>query len=176
MGRRAGPVFGAAGVDAGLVMHYFESKERLFRAVMNYPRDSGGVNTEGGDGGAAGQGGGLADHRAGAVAGRAVLDADLPGGGPGSERGIGGQPSLARCDHPRAGRGAAGGHAQAAMVLGVIVVQPMLKLEELAEATPEQVIELLRKGLRLLTRADEAGAAEAEADEAEPERRPDARD
>ena len=52
-----------------------------------------------------------------------------------------------------------------ATVLGVIVSRHMLKLEELAEATPEQVIELLRPCLRLLTRADEAGAAEAEADE-----------
>jgi len=54
-----------------------------------------------------------------------------------------------------AARKAAKGWSCTTRVLGVIVSRHLLKLDELAEAPPEQVIELLRPCLRLLTRADD---------------------
>ena len=145
----------AAGVDAGLVMHYFGSKEDLFRAIVHaapgappastaqeateelLARVTSSLTTEPVQS--------LAVLRSmltypeaaraaseESVAYRARLAATIPG--PGAEL--------------RAAM-------VTAMVLGVIVSRHMLKLEELAEATPEQVIELLRPCLRLLTRAGE---------------------
>lgn len=166
----------AAGVDAGLVMHYFESKERLFRAVMHSApgTPAGGTPQEATEELLARVTASLTTEP---VQSLAVLRSMLTY--PEAARAASEESAAYRARLAATIPGP-GAELRAAMVtatvLGVIVSRHMLKLEELAEATPEQVIELLRPCLRLLTRADEAGAAEAAADEAEPEGRPDARD
>jgi AcrR family transcriptional regulator len=153
----------AAGVDAGLVMHYFGSKESLFRAVMHSApgAPAGGTPQEATEELLARVAASLTTEP---VQSLAVLRSMLTY--PEAARAASEESAAYRARLAATIPGP-GAELRAAMVtatvLGVIVSRHMLKIEELAEATPEQVIELLGPCLRLLT-----GADEAEADEAEP--------
>ena len=152
----------AAGVDAGLVMHYFSSKESLFRAVMHSApgAPAGGTPQEATEELLARVAASLTTEP---VQSLAVLRSMLTY--PEAARAASEESAAYRARLAATIPGP-GAELRAAMVtatvLGVIVSRHMLKIEELAEATPEQVIELLRPCLRLLTRADEADADEAE--------------
>jgi AcrR family transcriptional regulator len=152
----------AAGVDAGLVMHYFGSKESLFRAVMHSApgAPAGGTPQEATEELLARVAASLTTEP---VQSLAVLRSMLTY--PEAARAASEESAAYRARLAATIPGP-GAELRAAMVtatvLGVIVSRHMLKIEELAEATPEQVIELLRPCLRLLTRADEADADEAE--------------
>jgi AcrR family transcriptional regulator len=150
----------AAGVDGGLVMHYFGSKQELFQQV-----------THGGPGlelsGTAEQ----VTEQVLARLGETLATEPVQ--------------SLAlfrsMLTHPEAARmlqeGAAQYQAQLsrpiqaadadlraalvnAVMLGVIVSRHMLSYDALAEASPQQVIDLLRPCLYSLTRADQGPAAD----------------
>ncbi len=149
----------AAGVDAGLVMHYFGSKESLFRAVMHSApgAPTGGTPQEATEELLARVAASLTTEP---VQSLAVLRSMLTY--PEAARAASEESAAYRARLAATIPGP-GAELRAAMVtatvLGVIISRHMLKLEELAEATPEQVIELLRPCLRLLTRADEAEPA-----------------
>ena len=149
-------IAGAAGVDGGLVMHYFGSKQGLFQRVTHarpVPELSG----------SAGQVTELVLARlAESLASEPVHSLAL---------------LRSMLTHPEAAQalreGAARFQAQisrpipaddadvraalvGAVMLGVIVSRHLLNSDELTAASPQQVIDLLRPCLRSLTRADPA--------------------
>jgi AcrR family transcriptional regulator len=149
----------AAGVDAGLVMHYFGSKEALFRQVMH---------------GAPGPPGtGTAQEATDELLARVTASLTTePVRSLAMLRSMLTYPEAARVANEelaayRARFSAAIGGPDAdlraamvtAMVLGLIVSRHLLKIDELADAPPEHVIDLLRPCLVLLTRADQQQAA-----------------
>jgi AcrR family transcriptional regulator len=151
----------AAGVDAGLVMHHFGSKEELFRAVM---RSGPGAPPAGTPQEATEE---LLARVASSLTTEPVQSLAML-------RSMLTHPEAARAASQeladyRARLGAAiqGPDAElraamvTAVVLGVIVSRHLIKLDELADAPPEQVIELLRPCLRFLTRAGEPGGEPA---------------
>jgi AcrR family transcriptional regulator len=147
-------IAGAAGVDGGLVMHYFGSKQGLFQRVTDarpMPELSGSAEqvTEQ-----------ILARLAESIASEPVHSLAL---------------LRSMLTHPEAARtlreGAARFEAQisrpipaddadvraalvGAVMLGVIVSRHLLNSDELSAASPEQVIDLLRPCLRSLTRAD----------------------
>jgi AcrR family transcriptional regulator len=154
----------AAGVDAGLVMHYFGSKEDLFRAVMHSAPGAPPASTaqEATEELLARVASSLTTEP---VQSLAVLRSMLTY--PEAARAASEESAAyrARLSAVIPGPGAELRAAMVtSMVLGVIVSRHLLKLDELAEATPEQVIELLRPCLRLLTRADEPAPGQAAED------------
>lgn len=145
----------AAGVDAGLVMHYFGAKQELFQRVTHAspPRELAGTAEQISEQVLARLAGSLATEP---VHSLAMLRSMLT--------------------HPEAAQAVQEGAAQyraqisrsipapdadlraelvSAIVLGVVVSRHLLKSDGLAAADPEQIIDLLRPGLRSLTRADE---------------------
>ena len=147
-------VAGAAGVDGGLVMHYFGSKQGLFQCVTRarpVPELSGSAEqvTEQ-----------ILARLAESLASEPVYSLAL---------------LRSMLTHPEAAQtlrdGAARFEAEisrpipaddadvraalvGAVMLGVIVSRHLLNSDVLTAASPEQIIDLLRPGLRSLTRAD----------------------
>src|SRR6266700_523039 len=121
-------VASAAGVDAGLVMHYFGSKQELFRRVI----DAAPVPEIGGASGQAAEQllASLADRLANEpVASLTLLRSMLT--------------------NPE---------AASAPILGLMVSRHLIKSDELASADPEQVIKLLRSCvLSLAASSDHSG-------------------
>jgi AcrR family transcriptional regulator len=144
----------AAGVDGGLVMHYFESKDQLFQRVTHPPttQDFSGTAEEVTEQ--------ILDRLAESLTSEPVQSLAL---------------LRSMLTHPEAAdvlrEGAAEYQAQisrpiqaddadlrAALVssvwLGVVVSRHLLKYDALSDASPQDVIKLLRPCLRFLTRAD----------------------
>jgi AcrR family transcriptional regulator len=147
-------IAGAAGVDGGLVMHYFGSKQGLFQCVTRarpVPELSGSAEqvTEQ-----------VLARLAESLASEPVYSLAL---------------LRSMLTHPEAAQtlreGAARFEAEisrpipaddadvraalaGAVMLGVIVSRHLLNSDALTAASPEQIIDLLRPGLRSLTRAD----------------------
>ena len=150
----------AAGVDGGLVMHYFGSKQELFQRVTH---DTPVQELTG-----------TVDHVTEQILARL---ADSLANEPVQSLAL----LRSMLTHPEAARamreGAARYQAQisrpiaaddaelraalvSAVMLGVIVSRHLLRTEALSDASPEHVIELLRPCLRSLTRADSGSAAD----------------
>ena len=149
-------IAGAAGVDGGLVMHYFGSKQELFQRVtqaQSVPELSGSAEqvTEQ-----------ILARLAASLASEPVHSLAL---------------LRSMLTHPEAAQtlreGAARLQAEisrpipaddadvraalvSAVMLGVIVSRHLLNSDPLTTASPQQVIDLIRPGLRSLTRADHA--------------------
>jgi AcrR family transcriptional regulator len=146
----------AAGVDAGLVMHYFGSKDELFAHAASLPSDEL-------PGGTAEQ---LAEALLTSLAGRldgepvgslAVLRSMLTNARAADRYRAAGEPQLSRIS---AAIPAADAELRAgllsAIVHGVIIERYLLRLGPLADAPPEQIIELLRPCFHLLAAAEPA--------------------
>ena len=150
----------AAGVDGGLVMHYFGSKQELFQRVTHdapVPELTG-----------------TADHVTEQIlASLADSLANEPVQSLALLRSMLTHPEAARAMREGAARyqaqisrpiAADDAELRAALVgavmLGVIVSRHLLRTEALSDASPEHVIELLRPCLRSLTRADSGSAAD----------------
>jgi AcrR family transcriptional regulator len=150
----------AAGVDGGLVMHYFGSKQELFQRVT-HDRPVQELT-------------GTADHVTEQILARL---ADSLANEPVQSLAL----LRSMLTHPDAARamreGAALYQAQiskpipaddaelraalvSAMMLGVIVSRHLLRTEALSDASPEHVVDLLRPCLRSLTRAGSGSAAD----------------
>jgi AcrR family transcriptional regulator len=150
----------AAGVDAGLVMHYFGSKQELFQRVTHgrtVPELTG-----------------TADHVTEQIL---AMLADSLATEPVQSLAL----LRSMLTHPEAAQvmreGAARYQAQisrpiaaddaelraalvSAVMMGVIVSRHLLRTEALSDASPEHVIDLLRPCLRSLTRAGRVSAAD----------------
>jgi AcrR family transcriptional regulator len=143
-------VASAAGVDAGLVMHYFGSKQELFRRVIDAAPAPG---VSGAPGQAAEQIlAGLADRLASEpVASLALLRSMLtnPEAASAARAGIARYEAQIAQAIPAddAGLRAA---IISAITLGITVSRHLIKTDELASADPAQVISLLRPGLLAL--------------------------
>lgn len=148
----------AAGVDAGLVMHYFGSKDELFARAAEVPADDF-------------PGGGSADEVAEAllgslarrldsepVASLAVLRSMLTNADAADRYRAAGEPQLGRITAaiPAADADLRAG-LLSAIVHGVIIDRYLLRLGGLADAAPEQIIDLLRPCFRMLAAAPPAG-------------------
>jgi AcrR family transcriptional regulator len=148
-------VAAAAQVDAGLVMHYFGSKEQLFALAtqVETPLVTGETPEE------------VAQELLG------VLRQSL------IEEPIGSLAMLrSMLTHPEAAAEVGNAHAErvkvskaipgvdgnlraavlSAILIGVVLGRHLIKLEELADADPEQIVELLGPVVRSLTKADES--------------------
>ena len=141
----------AAGVDAGLVMHYFGSKDELFARAAEAPADDF-------------PGGGSTDEVAEAlldslarrldsepVASLAVLRSMLTNADAADRYRAAGEPQLGRITAaiPAADADLRAG-LLSAIVHGVIIERYLLRLGGLADAAPEQIIDLLRPCFRML--------------------------
>jgi AcrR family transcriptional regulator len=147
-------VAAAAQVDAGLVMHYFGSKEKLFALSTrtDTPLVTGETPEE------------VADQLLG------ILRQSL------IEEPIGSLAALrSMLTHPDAAAEVGNAHAErvkvskaipgvdgnlraavlSAILIGVVLGRHLVKLEELADAEPDEIVELLRPVVRSLTRAEE---------------------
>jgi AcrR family transcriptional regulator len=144
----------AAGVDPGLVMHYFESKERLFTQATraeNPPLP-----------------GGTADEVAEQLLDRLQASlTDEPAGSLAVLRSMLTHPesaqefrSTSRAYKDRISEAIQGEDADlradvvGAAIIGVVLGRHLIRLDHLAEADPERVVEILRPAVRSLTRAD----------------------
>lgn len=144
----------AAQVDAGLVMHYFGSKEQLFALAtqVETPLVTGETPEE------------VAEQLLG------VLRQSL------IEEPIGSLAMLrSMLTHPEAAAEVGNAHAErvkvskaipgadgnlraavvSAILIGVVLGRHLIKLDELADADPEQIVELLRPVVQSLTKADQ---------------------
>ncbi|MFG1907048.1 TetR family transcriptional regulator [Kribbella sp. NPDC048928] len=147
-------VAAAAQVDAGLVMHYFGSKEQLFALAtqVETPLVTGETPEE------------IAEQLLG------VLRQSL------IEEPIGSLAMLrSMLTHPEAAAEVGNAHAErvkvskaipgvdgnlraavlSAILIGVVLGRHLIKLEELADADPEEIVELLRPVVQSLTKADQ---------------------
>jgi AcrR family transcriptional regulator len=143
-------VASAAGVDAGLVMHYFGSKQELFRRVIDAAPvpEVGGAPGQATERVRAGLTGGRAREP---VASLALLRSMLTNPEAASAAGTG----IARYEAQIAQAiPAADADLRAAIIsaitLGITVSRHLIKSDELATADPAQVIRLLRPCIRSL--------------------------
>jgi AcrR family transcriptional regulator len=147
-------VAAAAQVDAGLVMHYFGSKEQLFAQAtqVETPLVTGETPEE------------VADQLLGVLR-QSLIEEPIE--------------SLAMLrsmlTHPEAAAEVGNAHAErvkvskaipgvdgnlraavvSAILIGVVLGRHLIKLDELADADPEQIVELLRPVVQSLTKADQ---------------------
>lgn len=141
----------AAGVDAGLVMHYFGTKDGLFSRAAELPAD---------DELSAGSADQLAEALLGSLARRltgepasslAVLRSMLTNADAADRYRAAAEPQLSQIT---AAIPAADAELRAsllsAIVHGVIIERYLLRLSRLAEASPNQIIDLLRPCFRIL--------------------------
>jgi AcrR family transcriptional regulator len=155
-------VAAAAQVDAGLVMHYFGNKERLFAlATRTETLPVTGETPEE-----------VADQLLG------ILRQSL------IEEPIGSLAALrSMLTHPDAAAEVGNAHAErvkvskaipgadgnlraavvSAILIGVVLGRHLIKLDELADADPDQIVEILRPAVRSLTKADQPDLTKAEA-------------
>jgi len=151
-------VASAAGVDAGLVMHYFGSKQELYRQVIDaapVPELSG-TPAEAAEQILAGLAGRLADEPAASLA---LLRSMLtnPEAASAASAGIARyQAQIARV-LPAGDDAGLRAAVISAITLGITVSRHLIKADELASADPEQVIGLLRPCLQSLTASPPAG-------------------
>ncbi|MEV5739510.1 TetR family transcriptional regulator [Microbispora rosea] len=147
-------VAAAAGVNPGLVMHYFGSKEELFLSVAR-ARPSGPLAGEPEQVVEE-----MLDRLAASMADEpveslAVLRSMLthPGASDAAAEGTARYRAQLAEAIPAADSGVRAALISAVMI-GVVLGRHLLKLEELRDAPPEQIAELLRPCLRSLTGAD----------------------
>jgi AcrR family transcriptional regulator len=137
-------VAAAAGVDAGLVMHYFGSKDLLFARAVEVPADElpGGTADEVAEALLTSLGRRLTGEPTGSLA---VLRSMLTNSDAADRYRVAGEPQLNQLTEAipspdaelRAG-------LLSAIVHGVIAERYLLRLTHLADASPEQIIDLLR--------------------------------
>ncbi|MBG0566495.1 TetR/AcrR family transcriptional regulator [Actinoplanes aureus] len=144
-------VASAAGVDAGLVMHYFGSKDLLFAQAVEVPADElpGGTSGEVAEALLASLGRRLTGEPAGSLA---VLRSMLTNADAADRYRTAGEPQLnqltAAIPTPDADLRAS---LLSAIIHGVIAERYLLRLTHLADASPEQIIDLLRPCFQSLT-------------------------
>jgi AcrR family transcriptional regulator len=147
-------VAGAAGVDAGLVMHYFGTKQALFGQVTHAspPQALAGPPGEVSEQILARLAESLATEPAHSLA---VLRSMLthPEAAQAARQGVASYQAQISASIPAADAGVRAALVSA-VVLGVVVSRHLLKSEGITNATPEQIIDLLRPCLHSLTRAD----------------------
>ena len=137
-------VASAAGVDAGLVMHYFGSKDLLFARAAEVPADElpGGTSDEVAEALLTSLGRRLADEP---TASLAVLRSILTNADAADRYRAAGEPRLNQLTEaiptPDAALRAS---LLSAIVHGVIAERYLLRLTHLADASPEQITDLLR--------------------------------
>ncbi|MEU8614406.1 TetR family transcriptional regulator [Actinoplanes sp. NPDC048791] len=142
-----------AGVDPGLVMHYFGSKDELFARAASLPTDEL----------PAGSAEQLAEALLASLAGRldsepvgslAVLRSMLTNADAAERYRAAGEPQLSKISAaiPAADADLRAG-LLSAIVHGVIIERYLLRLGRLADASPEQIIDLLRPCFQLLATA-----------------------
>ena len=134
----------AAGVDAGLVMHYFGSKEELFATAAKLPADDLSADDPAQ----------LAEALLGSLAKRldsepvaslAVLRSMLTNASAADRYRAAGEPQLAQITAAiPAGDAELRASLLSAIVHGVIIERYLLRLGRLADASPEQIVNLLR--------------------------------
>ena len=134
----------AAGVDAGLVMHYFGSKDELFARAAKLPAD----DLPGDDPARMAEAllGSLAKRLdSEPVASLAVLRSMLTNAGAADRYRSAAEPQLAQITAALPGDDAElRASLLSAIVHGVIIERYLLRLGRLAEASPEQIVHLLR--------------------------------
>ncbi|WP_214416477.1 TetR/AcrR family transcriptional regulator [Sphaerisporangium fuscum] len=145
----------AAGVNAGLVMHYFGSKEELFlRATARTSADepAGGTPAELTEQLLSTLAASLAEEP---VASLAVMRSMLthPGASRAAAENAARYSESLREAIPGDDAGVRAATISAIMI-GLVVSRHLLKFDDLRDAPPEQIVELLRPCLRSLTRAD----------------------
>jgi AcrR family transcriptional regulator len=144
-------VASAAGVDAGLVMHYFGSKQELFRRVIDAAPAPG---VSGAPGQAAEQIlSGLADRLASEPAASLALLRSMltnPEAASAASAGIARYEAQIAQAIP-AGDASLRAAIISAITLGITVSRHLIKTDELASADPAQVISLLRPCMLSLT-------------------------
>ena len=144
-------VASAAGVDAGLVMHYFGSKDLLFARAVEVPADElpGGTSGEVAEALLTSLGRRLTGEPAASLA---VLRSMLTNADAADRYRAAGGPQLNQLTEaipmPDADLRAS---LLSAIVHGVIAERYLLRLTHLADASPEQIIELLRPCFQSLT-------------------------
>lgn len=147
-------VAAAAGVDPGLVMHYFGSKEKLFAQAIEAgaPSLSGGTR----DDVVVQLVGHLRESLAEApVESLAVLRSMLTHPEAAHEIRVG-----SRVDRERISRAIGGDDAElraatlSAVLIGLVLGRHLVKLDPLADADPGQVAEILRPAIRAIVKAD----------------------
>jgi AcrR family transcriptional regulator len=151
-------VAAAAEVDAGLVMHYFGSKDLLFARAAEIPADElpGGTAAEVSEALLTSLGRRLSDEP---TASLAVLRSILTNPGAADRYRAAGESQLHQLTEaiptPDAELRAA---LLSAIVHGVIAERYLLRLTPLADASPEQIIDLLRPCFQSLATPPPAGA------------------
>lgn len=145
----------AAGVDPGLVMHYYGSKERLFAQAT----EAKGPTLSGGTAGEVAEQ--LIDHLRDSltdepVQSLAVLRSMLTHPEAAREARAASRPLRDRVSEAipddQADLRAA---LVSATLIGVVLGRHLLKLDPLADADPDQIVEILRPTIRSLTKADD---------------------
>jgi AcrR family transcriptional regulator len=146
-------VAGAAGVDGGLVMHYFGSKDELFARAAELPADDLPAAT-------AGQ---LAEALLASLASRldgepvaslAVLRSMLTNADAADRYRAAAESQLGQITAAIPGADAElRASLLSAIVHGVIIERYLLRLSRLADASPDQIVELLRPCFRTLANA-----------------------
>jgi len=148
-------VAAGAGVDGGLVMHYFGSKQELFRRVIDAApvAEASGAPEQI----LAGLAGRLASEP---IASLTLLRSMLtnPEAASAASAGIARYQAQIAQAIP-AGDASLRAAIITAITLGITVSRHLIKADELATADPEQVIDLLRPCLLALTASDEPRAA-----------------
>ncbi|MFF5173950.1 TetR/AcrR family transcriptional regulator [Micromonospora sp. NPDC000089] len=144
-------VASTAGVDAGLVMHYFGSKDLLFAKAVEVPTDEvpGGTSGEVAEALLTSLGRRLAGEPAASLA---VLRSMLTNADAADRYRAAGEPQLNQLTEaiptPDADLRAS---LLSAIIHGVIADRYLLRLTHLADAPPEQIIDLLRPCFQSLT-------------------------
>jgi len=147
-------VANAAGVDAGLVMHYFGSKDELFAHAAELPADDLPQATaeQLAEALLASLGSRLDSEP---VASLAVLRSMLTNADAADRYRAAAEPQLSQIT-AAIPTGDAGLRASllSAIVHGVIIERYLLRLSGLADASPDQIVDLLRPCFRILAAAD----------------------
>jgi AcrR family transcriptional regulator len=137
-------VAAAAGVDGGLVMHYFGSKDLLFARAVEVPADElpGGTSDEVAEAMLTSLGRRLTDEP---TASLAVLRSMLTNADAADRYRAAGEPQLNQLTEAIATSDAdLRASLLSAIIHGVIAERYLLRLTHLADASPEQIIDLLR--------------------------------
>ncbi|MEU4475062.1 TetR family transcriptional regulator [Micromonospora sp. NPDC023888] len=144
----------AAGVDAGLVMHYFDSKDNLFSRAADLPADE--LPSGGGEE--------IVEVLLASLSGRldgepvaslAVLRSMLTNTDAAERYRAAAEPQLSQITTAIPTEDAAlRASLLSAIVHGVIIERYLLRLGRLADASPDQIIELLRPCFQTLAAAE----------------------
>jgi AcrR family transcriptional regulator len=152
-------VAAAAGVDAGLVMHYFGSKDLLFARAVEVPADElpAGTSGEVAEALLTSLGRRLTDEPAASLA---VLRSMLTNADAADRYREAGAPQLNQLTDAIATPDAdLRASLLSAIIHGVLAERYLLRLTHLADASPEQIIDLLRPCFQSLTTPSEVSDA-----------------